>query len=148
MVDTGAPDADERLRALEPALYAGLLALRRRVLDDPASVATITRQFAMKNTMGYGINALLDFDTASEILAHLLVGSEGTLAFVASATFRTVPLRAHAATALLVFDDLVRGQPRAAGPGGHRGRDARAHGRDVACGSGRASPTARPRSRR
>ncbi|HEY3548732.1 MAG TPA: FAD-linked oxidase C-terminal domain-containing protein, partial [Propionicimonas sp.] len=35
-----------------------------------------------------------------------LVGSEGTLGFVASATFRTVPLRRHASSALLVFDDL------------------------------------------
>ncbi len=106
VVDTGAADADERLRALEPGLHAGLLALRRRVLDDPASLATITRQFAMKNTMGYGINALVDFETAPQILAHLLVGSEGTLAFIASATFRTVPLRPHASAALLVFDDL------------------------------------------
>lgn len=106
VVDTGAADADERLRALEPALHAGLHALRRRVLDDPASVATLARQFAMKNTMGYGLNALVDFDSAPEMLAHLVVGSEGTLAFVASATFRTVPLRPHAATALLVFDDL------------------------------------------
>ena len=76
------------------------------MLDDPASVATLARQFAMKNTMGYGLNALVDFDTAPQMLAHLVVGSEGTLAFVASATFRTVPLRTHAASALLVFDDL------------------------------------------
>ena len=35
-----------------------------------------------------------------------MVGSEGTLAFVASATFRTVPVHRHAATGLLVFDTL------------------------------------------
>ncbi len=106
VVDTGAPDADDALRTREPVLHAGLLALRQRVLDDPASLDTIRRQFAMKNTMGYGINALVDFDTVPEILAHLLVGSEGTLAFLASATFRTVPVRTHAASALLVFEDL------------------------------------------
>ncbi|WP_372593356.1 FAD-binding and (Fe-S)-binding domain-containing protein [Actinotalea sp.] len=106
VVDTGAPDADAALRAHEPELVEGLLALRERVLADPASLATITRQFAMKNTMGYGINALVDFDTPAQILAHLLVGSEGTLAFLASVTFGTVPLRTHASTSLLVFDDL------------------------------------------
>ena len=106
VVDTGSSDADLMLRAREPELYGGLLDLRRRVLDDPASRATIARQFAMKNTMGYAINALVDFDSASQILAHLLVGSEGTLAFLASVTFRTVPLRTHACSALLVFDDL------------------------------------------
>ncbi len=107
VVDTGAPDADEQLAAREPALHAGLLALRERVLADPEQVAAITRQFAMKNTMGYGVNALVDFDSPAQILAHLLVGSEGTLAFVAQATLRTVPLRPHAATALLVFADLA-----------------------------------------
>ncbi|BDO41018.1 FAD-binding and (Fe-S)-binding domain-containing protein [Cellulomonas sp. NTE-D12] len=106
VVDTGAPDADQLLRTREPALHAGLLALRERLLADPAAVAEVRRQFAMKNTMGYGINALVDFDTAPAILAHLLIGSEGTLAFIASATFRTVPVRPVAASALLVFEDL------------------------------------------
>jgi D-lactate dehydrogenase len=107
VLDTGAPDADARLRALEPDLHEGLLRLRGRVLASADAMATIARQFAMKNTMGYGLNALVDFESPAEIFAHLLIGSEGTLAFVAEATLRTVPLRPHAATALLVFDSLA-----------------------------------------
>ena len=106
VLDTGAVDADEQLRVQEPELYAGLLRLRNRVRSDPASVATIEQQFSMKNTMGYGINALLDHDTPAQILTHLIVGSEGTLAFVAEAVFRTVPLRTELASALLLFEDL------------------------------------------
>ena len=106
VIDTGAADADARLRALEPVLHEGLLKLRARVLANPASVAKITQQFSMKNTMGYGINSLVDYASAPEILAHLIIGSEGTLGFVASATFRTIPLRTFVNTALVVFDDL------------------------------------------
>ena len=106
VIDTGASDADAKLRALEPELYEGLLKLRDRVVSNPASVAKIAQQFSMKNTMGYGINALVDYSTPAEILTHLLIGSEGTLAFVASATFRTIPIRSAVATALVVFDDL------------------------------------------
>ncbi|MFD1507322.1 FAD-binding and (Fe-S)-binding domain-containing protein [Georgenia yuyongxinii] len=106
VLDTAAPDADERLRRLEPALHARLVELRDRVRGDEESVATLRRQFAMKNTMGYGLNAFLDHTTPAEILAHLLVGSEGTLGFVTSAVFRTVPRHRHAATGLLVFADL------------------------------------------
>ncbi len=106
VVDTGAEDADDRLRALEPALHAGLLRLRDRVRADPASVATIRRLFAMKNTMGYGLNSFLDHDRAVDVLAHLAVGSEGTLVFIAEAVFATVPVRPHAATGLMVFTDL------------------------------------------
>ena len=106
VVDTGAADADARLAHDEPEIFAGLLRLRDRVRAHPGSVATVRRQFAMKNTMGYGLNAFLDFDPPSQILAHLVVGSEGTLGFVAEVTLRTVPVRAHTATTLLVFDDL------------------------------------------
>ena len=51
----------------------------------------------MKNTMGYGLNSLLDFEPRCDILAHLIVGSEGTLGFVAEAVFRTIPRLQHAA---------------------------------------------------
>lgn len=107
VLDTGAPDADERLRQLEPELYAGLDRLRDRVRGNPASVRLLEQQFSMKNTMGYGLNSFLDHTRPVDVLAHLVVGSEGTLAFVASVVMRTVPLLPHAMTGLLVFDDLA-----------------------------------------
>ena len=106
LFDTAEPDADQRLAALEPDLHRGLALLRDRVRANPGSVRKIEQQFSMKNTMGYGLNAFVDFDRPADILAHLVIGSEGTLAFVAEATFRTVPVRPHAATGLIVFDDL------------------------------------------
>ncbi|TYB40626.1 FAD-binding oxidoreductase [Micromonospora sp. AP08] len=106
VLDTGAPDADARLRAAEPELHAGLLRLRDRVRGNPDSVRRVRAQYAMKNTMGYGVNAFLDHDEPADLLTRLVVGSEGTLAFVAAATFRTVPVHRHAATGLLVFDAL------------------------------------------
>ncbi|WP_406263401.1 FAD-binding and (Fe-S)-binding domain-containing protein [Streptomyces chartreusis] len=108
VVDTALRDADERLLADEPAVYQGLLRLRDRVRSDPTSLTTIRQQFAMKNTMGYGLNSFVDFDSASEILAHLAIGSEGTLGFVADATFRTVPVRRHVATGLAIFGSLAK----------------------------------------
>ncbi|MDR1214625.1 MAG: FAD-binding oxidoreductase [Propionibacteriaceae bacterium] len=106
VLDTASPDADARLRELEPELHAGLLELRRRVLDHPAWVDKIAQQYSMKNTMGYGLNSLVDFERPVDILTHLMVGSEGTLGFVAQVTFRTVPIRPQASSALLVFKDL------------------------------------------
>jgi D-lactate dehydrogenase len=106
VVDSSAPDADTRLRAEEPRLYEGLARLRDRVRGSAESVRTIERLFAMKNTMGYGVNAFLDHSDPVDILTHLTVGSEGTLGFVASVVMRTVALNAHAMTGLLVFDDL------------------------------------------
>ncbi len=106
VIDTAAADADARLRTLEPDLYEGLSRLAGRVRNNPDSVQRIRQQFAMKNTMGYGLNSLLDFHDPVDILAHLIVGSEGTLGFVAEAVFRTIPRLQHAATGLLVFPGL------------------------------------------
>ncbi len=106
ILDTGAPDADALLRAAEPRIADGLLALRERLLASPSHVEFVRRQFSMKNTMGYGINALLDFDEPVRILEHLVIGSEGTLAFVAEARFRTIGIRPAIATGLLVFETL------------------------------------------
>ncbi|BDZ47481.1 hypothetical protein GCM10025866_33900 [Naasia aerilata] len=107
VVDTAHPDADERLRVSEPRLYQGLERLRDRVRADRASVATIARLYSLKNTMGYGLNSFLDHERPVDLLLHLAVGSEGTLAFVAEATFRTVPLVSQLATGLLIFEDLA-----------------------------------------
>ncbi|MFC7273014.1 FAD-binding and (Fe-S)-binding domain-containing protein [Paractinoplanes rhizophilus] len=108
VVDTARPDADARLREAEPSLSEALLRLRDRVRSNPDSVRVIRAQFSMKNTMGYGLNSLLDHDTPAQILAHLAIGSEGTLGFVASAVFRTVPVNRAATTGLVVFDTLHR----------------------------------------
>lgn len=106
VIDTGAADADQKLRALEPELYEGLARLAERVRNNADSVHRIRQQFAMKNTMGYGLNSLLDFQAPVDIMAHLIIGSEGTLGFVAEAVFRTIPRLQHAAAGLLVFPDL------------------------------------------
>ncbi len=107
VVDTAAPDADDRLQRLEPDIHSGLAALRDQVRGDDDSTRRIRRLFSMKNTMGYGINSLLDYESPVEILAHLLVGSEGTLGFISRATFRTVPAPKFATTGLLVFPSLA-----------------------------------------
>lgn len=106
-IDTAGDDADERLRTMEPRIHAGLRRLRDRVRGNPKSVREIEALFSIKNTMGYGLNSFLDHDRPIDILKHLVVGSEGTLAFVAEATFRTLPVATHVATGLLLFPDLA-----------------------------------------
>ena len=106
VIDSAKPDASRRLAAAEPQLHEGLLRLRQRIMDNPQSVAIVRQQFSMKNTMGYGVNALVDFEDPLDILVHLIVGSEGTLGFVAEAVFGTVEVLPHVATGLLVFADV------------------------------------------
>jgi D-lactate dehydrogenase len=107
VLDTARPEADEDLRRARPDLHAALLRLRDEVRADAALAARIRAKFARKQTTAYALNALLDHDTPVQILAHLMVGSQGTLGFVADVTLRTVPEPAHRAAALLYFDELA-----------------------------------------
>ena len=106
VVDTSRPGADARLAADRPDLHAALLALRDEVRGDDALARRIRNRFAHKNTTGYSLHAFLDHDAPAEILARLMVGSQGTLGFLAEMTLRTVADPPARATALLFFPDL------------------------------------------
>lgn len=105
-IDTGEPGADEALRSREPALHAGLLDLKRTIEADPALSSRIRAKYRMKNTTGYSLNALIDYERPVDIFAHALIGGEGTLAFIAEAVLETVPDLPVKLTGLLLFPDL------------------------------------------
>jgi D-lactate dehydrogenase len=105
-VDTAAAGAAERFAAAEPELVAGLEAIRDEIRADAELSERIRRKFAIKNTTGYRLCAFLDADEPLEIFRRLVVGSEGTLAFVAEAVFETVPLPARTTTAWVHFPDI------------------------------------------
>ena len=106
VIDTAAPGAEETFARTEPELAAGLEQIRDEIRDDKDLSARIERKFQIKNTMGYRLCAFLDADTPLEIFRRLLVGSEGTLAFVAEAVFDTVRDGRYRTMALLPFPDL------------------------------------------
>ncbi len=102
-IDSAAPGAAERFAAAEPELAAGLAAIRDEIRADTELSERIRRKFAIKNTTGYRLCAFLDADEPLQIFRRLLVGSEGTLGFVAEAVFETVPLPARTTTAWIHF---------------------------------------------
>jgi D-lactate dehydrogenase len=108
VVDSARADADERLAAEAPAVARGLTRLRERVENDETLRRRIRSRYRMKNTMGYSINAFVDFEKPVAILSHLMIGSEGTLGFIADAVLRTVPDYPIKYTGLLFFDDVPR----------------------------------------
>ena len=86
-------------------MLQGLAELAEQVRDNKELSTAIATQFRLKNTMGYGLNALLDYHDPLDILCHLLIGSEGTLGFIADITYRTVAVPKATATGLYLFPD-------------------------------------------
>ena len=105
-IDTAEPGAAERFAAAEPALAEGLAAIRDEIRADSELSDRIRAKFRIKNTTGYRLCAFLDADEPLEIFRRLLVGSEGTLAFIAEAVFETVPVPARTTVAWLHFEGI------------------------------------------
>jgi D-lactate dehydrogenase len=106
VIDTAAPDAEERFAAAEPELARGLLELRAELLADQALAERVRRKYEIKNVTGYRLCALLDGETPLEIFRRLVVGSEGTLAFIAEAVLRTRPEPARTTLAWVHFANI------------------------------------------
>jgi D-lactate dehydrogenase len=101
-------DAGSRRAFVErhPGIVQGLAAIRDEIAADPALVERIRAKYRIKNTTGYALNAFVDFHDPIDVLLHLMIGSEGTLGFIAEITYRTVPELPHRASALVAFPDV------------------------------------------
>ncbi len=103
VIDTADPAADATFRSHETVLAKGLLELKQEIERQPALRDRIRAKYRTKNTTGYSLNAFLDFTRPVDIMRHLLIGSEGTLAFLAEAVLNTVPDLPVKYTGLLLF---------------------------------------------
>jgi D-lactate dehydrogenase len=111
-LDTAAPNANQIFENEQPHIAQGLLELKRRIINSTAQykgetlAEKIRRRYQMKNNNGYLLNAFLDFNSPLDILTHLLIGSEGTLGFVAEGVLHTLPDYTYKYTGQMYFKNI------------------------------------------
>lgn len=106
MVDSEDAASVAAFRQSHAALLEQLAELGRETRANTELAAKIRHKYRLKNTTGFSLNALVDYDEPLDILNHLMVGSEGTLGFISAVTYDTVPDHPHKASALVVFPDV------------------------------------------
>ena len=106
VLDTADPDSRAAFARSHSDFIGKLDTLAEGVRADTELAERIRHKYKMKNTTGYSLNALVDYQDPIDVLSHLMIGSEGTLGFLSQITYRTVPDHPHKATALILFDDL------------------------------------------
>ncbi|MES2446747.1 MAG: FAD-binding and (Fe-S)-binding domain-containing protein [Bacteroidota bacterium] len=87
-------------------IYDEIATLRQQILADATLFDLIRHKYKTKNTVGYAVNAFIDYQEPLDILAHVLIGAEGTLGFISEAVLNTVPDYPVKSTALLYFPDI------------------------------------------
>jgi len=105
--DTANKDDYARFEKEDSAIFDGIAALRSEVLKNENLVSKIRTKYKIKNTVGYSINSFIDYEHPLDILAHLLIGGEGTLAFIADGVLKTIPDKRYKVTGLLFFETPV-----------------------------------------
>lgn len=106
VLDTADEASKEAFRDAHPEMIREIERLRDDVKADPVLLERIRKKFKIKNTTGYSINALIDYDDPFDIIKHLMIGSEGTLGFISDITYHTVPDEKHKACALMIFGTI------------------------------------------
>lgn len=89
-----------------PEIYTSILNLKQQITESPVLSGRIRKKYLTKNTVGYSLNAFIDYSQPLDILSHLLIGAEGTLGFIAEAVMETVPDYPFKSTAFLYFENI------------------------------------------
>ena len=106
VLDTEDPYSVARFRQSHATLLDQLAGMGVATRANETLAARIRHKYKIKNTTGYSLNALIDYEDPIDILSHLMIGSEGTLGFISRITYRTVVEDPCKASALVFFPTI------------------------------------------
>ena len=107
VLDTASKDSREAFLKVHPEIVEGLKKLREEVMANEKLAERIRYKYSIKNVTGLNLRPLVAYEDPFEMLSHLMVGSEGTLAFLSEVTMKTLPIAPYKASAMIYFPDMV-----------------------------------------
>jgi len=107
VLDTASEKSRNDFRVSHPQMIKEIESIRDDIRADEELCKLIRHKYAIKNVTGLNLLPFVTYDDVFDIMAHCLVGSEGTLAFMAQATMRTIEKPRFSASAMLYFDDMA-----------------------------------------
>jgi D-lactate dehydrogenase len=103
VLDTGSEESRRNFRNTHPEFLKKIEALRDKVRADEKLASRIRTKYSIKNVTGLNIRPLIAYDDPFDIIAHSMVGSEGTLAFLSEVTMKTLIDYKYKASAMVYF---------------------------------------------
>lgn len=106
ILDTGDKASRDAFQKSHPDFIKRIEELRDRTRANKALSDRIAKKYSIKNVTGLNIRPFIAYDDPFDIIAHCIVGSEGTLAFLSEITMKTIPEETAKSTAMLYFPTL------------------------------------------
>jgi D-lactate dehydrogenase len=107
ILDTGDEASKQAFRHSHPEFINEIIKLRDEVRANDELSKLIRYKYSIKNVTGLNILPFVMYDDAFDIIAHCMVGSEGTLAFLSNVTVNTSPKHEFSASAMVYFSDMA-----------------------------------------
>ena len=106
VLDTEDAKSKQEFLLHRPEFVERICQLRDHIRQDKELTDRILYKYSIKNVTGLNILPFVRFDDPFDIITHLMVGSEGTLAFLSEVTMKTEYDYPHKASAMLYFSDI------------------------------------------
>jgi D-lactate dehydrogenase len=106
VLNTGDEESKKSFAEKKPDFIKEIKTLRDKIRNDEQLANRIRYKYSIKNVTGLNILPFIEHDDPFEIITHLMVGSEGTLAFLSEATMKTEYDYPFRASAMLYFKDI------------------------------------------
>lgn len=106
VLDTGDDISRASFEATHPNFLNRICELRDWIRANEELSARIRYKYSIKNVTGLNLLPFVRFDDPFDIIAHLMVSSEGTLAFLSQITMRTEYDYPYKASAMLYFTNI------------------------------------------
>ena len=103
IVDTGVEESREAFKESHPEFIQKIEDLRDKVRADEELASRVRNKYGIKNVTGLNLRPLIAYDDPFDIMAHSMVGSEGTLAFLSEVTMKTLKDYPYKASAMVYF---------------------------------------------
>lgn len=103
VLDTGSEESKAAFRKSHPEFLKKIEDLRDKVRADKELAERIKAKYSIKNVTGLNLRPLIAYDDPFDIIAHSMVGSEGTLAFLSEVTMKTLHDYKYKASAMVYF---------------------------------------------
>ena len=107
VLDTADQSSREAFKASHPGIIQSVCDLRDKVMANEELVKHIRHKYSIKNVTGLNILPLVTYTDPFDIILHLIVGSEGTLAFLSEARMNTLKMAPLQANAMVYFKDMA-----------------------------------------
>lgn len=108
ILDTSDEESKKNFKEKHSDIIKDIEKLRDNIKADSTLTERIKNKYKIKNTTGYSINALIDFEDPFDIIKHLMIGAEGTLGFISDITYHTVVNNKYKSCTLMIFETIEK----------------------------------------